>query len=412
MTTGQASRAVQPDVEGWTERDGVRIGYQVFGDGETTLVLMPAWSIVHSRFWKAQLGFLARHYRVVTFDGRGNGRSGRPVQPAAYADEEYAADTIAVMDATATDRAVLVALSSGATWAVHVAAGHPERILGIFAMSPACEFQGLGPSGEEDSWETRSQDTEGWAKYNRHYWLEGGYPDFVSFFFGQMFTEAHSTKQIEDCVGWGLETSPETLVATAVGRNQRVALEPLCAKVACPVLVVHGTDDAICPPQIGERLAELTGGDLLVMEGVGHGPMARHPVRVNLMIREFVDRIRPHVGRLTWTSPPRRRRRALYLSSPIGLGHARRDLAIVQELKRLQPDLEVDWLAQHPVTVALEAAGERIHPASAWLANESAHVEHEAGEHDLHAFQAIRRMDEILVHNFMVFQEVVEQREL
>ena len=51
-----------------------------------------------------------------------------------------------------------------------------------------------------------------------------------------------------------------------------------------------------------------------------------------------------------------------------------------------------------------------MHPASAWLANESAHIEHECGEHDLHAFQAIRRMDEILVNNFMVFDEVVGRR--
>jgi hypothetical protein len=56
----------------------------------------------------------------------------------------------------------------------------------------------------------------------------------------------------------------------------------------------------------------------------------------------------------------------------------------------------------------LEAAGERVHPASAWLASESAHVEDECAEHDLHAFQAIRRMDEILVNNFMVFHDVVE----
>ncbi len=41
--------------------------------------------------------------------------------------------------------------------------------------------------------------------------------------------------------------------------------------------------------------------------------------------------------------------------------------------------------------------------------DESAHFEHEAGEHDLHAFRAIREMDEILVNNFMVFQEVVER---
>ncbi|MGH3442396.1 MAG: glycosyltransferase [Nitriliruptorales bacterium] len=59
------------------------------------------------------------------------------------------------------------------------------------------------------------------------------------------------------------------------------------------------------------------------------------------------------------------------------------------------------------MTAALETAGERVHPASAWLANESTHIESESAEHDLHAFQAIRRMDEILVANFLVFHHVV-----
>jgi hypothetical protein len=59
------------------------------------------------------------------------------------------------------------------------------------------------------------------------------------------------------------------------------------------------------------------------------------------------------------------------------------------------------------VTRVLEAEGERIHPASAELANESAHIESEAAEHDLHAFQALRRMDEILLANFMVFHDLV-----
>ena len=112
----------------------------------------------------------------------------------------------------------------------------------------------------------------------------------------------------------------------------------------------------------------------------------------------------------TWTRALRRPRRALYLSSPIGLGHARRDLAIARELRRQVPGLEIDWLAQDPVTRVLEAEGERIHPASAWLANESAHIESESAEHDLHAFQAIRRMDEILVANFMVFHDVVREQ--
>jgi predicted glycosyltransferase len=110
----------------------------------------------------------------------------------------------------------------------------------------------------------------------------------------------------------------------------------------------------------------------------------------------------------TWTRSLRRDRRALYISSPIGLGHAQRDVSIAAELRKLHPDLEIDWLAQHPVTAVLEAHGERIHPMSAELANESAHITAEASEHDLNAFQAIRRMDEILLSNFMVFHDTVE----
>jgi predicted glycosyltransferase len=110
----------------------------------------------------------------------------------------------------------------------------------------------------------------------------------------------------------------------------------------------------------------------------------------------------------TWTRALARRRRALYISSPIGLGHAQRDVAIADELRELHPELEIDWLAQHPVTTVLEARGERIHPLSAELASESAHITAESSDHDLNAFQAIRRMDEILVANFMVFHDAVE----
>ena len=97
------------------------------------------------------------------------------------------------------------------------------------------------------------------------------------------------------------------------------------------------------------------------------------------------------------------------MSSPIGLGHGRRDIAVARELRKLHPNLHIDWLAQDPVTRLLAAHGETIHPISARLANESRHIEAESGEHDLNAFQAIRRMDEILVANFMRFQEAVER---
>jgi pimeloyl-ACP methyl ester carboxylesterase len=108
-------RARQPDKADSVERDGVPLYFEVFGDGNApTVLLLPTWSIVHSRFWKAQVPYLARHHRVVTFDGRGSGRSGRPAGAPAYADEEYAVDALAVMDATGTDQAIVVGFSCGA----------------------------------------------------------------------------------------------------------------------------------------------------------------------------------------------------------------------------------------------------------------------------------------------------------
>ena len=176
------------------------------------------------------------------------------------------------------------------------------------------------------------------------------------------------------------------------------------------MLVVHGDLDACQTRERATAVAELTGGTLVALEGAGHLTQARHPVKVNGLLRELGESVAPPKPRPhTWTRALNRRRRALYVSSPIGLGHARRDVAIAKELRKLVPDLEIDWLAQHPVTAVLEAEGERIHPASAELANESTHIESESAEHDLHAFQAIRRMDEILVTNFMLFHDVVRE---
>ena len=77
-------RARYPDEDGYVERDGVKLFYEIFGSGAKTILMMPTWSIIHSRFWKMQIPYLARHHRVLTFDGRGNGRSDRPLGEFAY----------------------------------------------------------------------------------------------------------------------------------------------------------------------------------------------------------------------------------------------------------------------------------------------------------------------------------------
>jgi pimeloyl-ACP methyl ester carboxylesterase/predicted glycosyltransferase len=401
------TRARYPDAEGYVERGGVRIFWERYGDGEPTVLLLPTWSIVHSRSWKMQIPYLARHCRVVTFDGRGNGRSDRPAGAEANSTDEFAADALAVMDATGTERATLVALSCGALWGTILAADHPERVDGIVHIAPAVRLAPGHPERDVPFDEPLDTD-EGWAKYNSHYWKRD-YPGFLEFFVAKCLNEPHSTKQIEDCIGWALETTPETLADTVrgIGWPRAEDFRAMCERVRCPVLVVHGDRDLVRPLRQGAALAEATGGALVTLEGAGHIPNARDPVKLNLLLREFVCPP-PAAGR--WTRAGLRRKRALYMSSPIGLGHARRDVAIADELRKLHPDLEIDWLAQHPVTAVLEGRGERIHPASVELASESAHVQSEAGEHELNVFEAFRRMDEILVSNFMVFHDVVRDQ--
>jgi pimeloyl-ACP methyl ester carboxylesterase/predicted glycosyltransferase len=400
---GEQTRARYPDSTGYVERDGVRLYYEVYGSGEQTVFLLPTWSIIHSRHWKMQIPYLARHCRVVTFDGRGNGRSDRPAGADAYRETEFAADALAVMDATGTARATIVALSVGAQRALILAADHPERVTGAVFIGPAVPLRSRQAGHAPDLLDAVLPTDQGWAR-DSFSALVQDYRGFLEFFFAQMFTEPHSTKPIEDCVGWGLETTAETIIATEIGNGlDEETARQLSGRIRCPVLVIQGTHDAITGPGRGIALAEATGGDLVLLEGSGHGPHVRDPVKVNLLLRDFAL---PAQTPRRWVRGNARARRVLYVSSPIGLGHTQRDVAIADELRKLHPDVEIDWLAQHPVTRVLEARGESIHPASVQLASESAHIESESAEHDLHCFQAIRRMDEILLANFMVFHDL------
>jgi pimeloyl-ACP methyl ester carboxylesterase/predicted glycosyltransferase len=412
---GEQSRARYPDSEGFVERDGQRLFYEVYGEGEETVFLLPTWSLVHSRHWKMQIAYFARHFRVLVMDGLGNGRSDRCRDPRRYRPAEFARDCLAVMDATETERAVLASLSKGAQYLLEMARMAPERVVGAAFVGPLFPYT---PS----QWTLmikhprlgralrRCTGFRWWGRIDPGRWPER-YPEFAEWFISRCFSESHSTKGIEDGVGWALETDPATMIATALDEIhcERGPLRDLARGLECPVLVVHGDRDRITPHRDGRKLARLGRGRVETVRGAGHFPHARKPVQVNLALRDFSEGAfgRPVTPRDPTVHRSDPRPRALFVSSPIGLGHAQRDIAIARELRRLEPDLQVDWLAQDPVTRVLAAEGERVHPASAHLANESRHIECESAEHDLHVFDALRRMDEILAANFMLFHDVV-----
>jgi pimeloyl-ACP methyl ester carboxylesterase len=292
-----ASRARLPDISSSAVApDGVRIAFDVYGSGTPTIVFLPSAPIVHSRQWKGQVPYFSRRHRVITFDGRGNGRSDRPATPDAYHDDRMTNDIVTVLDATDTASAVLVGLCVDGVWrAIRLAAERPERVLGIVAfgigvprLTPSHDHY-IQAAGRFDE-ELASDD--GWAKYNRHHW-QRDYADFAHFFFSEITSEPHSTKAIEDATAWALDGSVGAMLAEAEVAFPFALddIEAICRAVRCPMLLVHGSEDTCQPPGRARRLADITGAPLVLVDGADHMIPGRHPVFANLLIRDFVRSI-------------------------------------------------------------------------------------------------------------------------
>jgi pimeloyl-ACP methyl ester carboxylesterase len=386
----------------YVSRDGVRLFYLVIGAGHRELFLLPQCQpATYSRQWKYQIPYLSRYFRVATMDPRGNGRSDRPA--AGYDLESRYQDLLAVLEEAVRPPFALVAYACAGMLAFRYVVEHPERVTHLILLSGQYAESVPQPFDERVAPVIRN-DFDGWRER----------------LFRRAFPEPHSLKGIEDGLSWVAETSPEILVESLRAIDGSNVYE-LLPRVQVPTLVVHGTADKIVPYTHAEKLvAAIPGARLVSFEGAGHALHGRHPVKVNRLIRDFVQ------GRLVGlhtipstierrTAPPLTRRtsqrRVLWLSSPIGLGHIQRDIAIARALREIHPDVTVDFLAANPADRVVEATGERLHPATRLLVNESAHVEGWARDHELHAQNALWDMDEILAANFMTFADLVERED-
>lgn len=285
-------RAIEPTSSGLLHLHGFQVAYEVFGDpARPALLLLPPWQIVHSRIWKLQIAYLSRSFHVVTFDAPGNGRSERTTDPAAYEYERVARQGMGVLDHLGIERASLLGFSRSCAYCLWLAATVPERIERVVLIGNGVTPGGWGSPPDAGFHERRERHAD-WEKENAVYWREH-YDDFLAYFFSQVFIEPHATKGIDDSIAWGLETDAENLIASVSRPKLWPALpaREAVAAIQCPVLLLHGSLDNRSPIEASRALVETRPDwELVVLEGSGHAPIVRDPVRVNLLIEAFLHR--------------------------------------------------------------------------------------------------------------------------
>lgn len=240
---------MQPDTRYATAADGVNIAYQVAGEGERDLVLVPGWIFNIEVAWEhpsfeSFMRRLTRNFRVILFDKRGSGLSDRNIGASTM--EERVDDVRAVMDAAGSQHAALLGWSEGGNIAAFFAATNPDRADGLILWAAGARYKKAPdyPIGLSKDFLLAAREllTKQWGKGLGAYVAAPSRADDEAFrrWFGRY--ERLSVSPGEGAVT--LEVNLE-LDTTEVLRMVRT-----------PTLVMHNDGDALIPVEFARYIAD------------------------------------------------------------------------------------------------------------------------------------------------------------
>lgn len=247
------------------DRDGVRIHYEVRGDGP--VILLAHGYGATAGMWNDQLDAFSDRWRVVAFDMRGHGESDSPDDPALYSEAHTVADMLAILDATgaAGERAVIGGLSLGGYLSLGFHHAQPERTRALLLFD-------TGPG---------YRSSEARAGWNR-------------------FAERQATKLEErglDALSTGAETARAThrsasglaLAARGMLAQADAHVIDSLPHIAVPTLVLVGARDEAYFAATDYMANKIPGARKVVIDDAGHAANLDQPEAFNAAVREFLD---------------------------------------------------------------------------------------------------------------------------
>lgn len=274
--------------------DGTRISYEVYGRGDKVILCCNGIACVAHAYWDPLVSQFAPEARVVLWDYRGHGRSGRPANPAEIILPSFARDAHAVLEAVGADTAVLAGHSMGVQVILEVWRDFPEAVEALIAVAgpykrPLGTLYGtqigrlMLPVLELTVEFAHDPLAMLWRRA-----FASPLPYLVARASLMVGPRASSSAMATYFEGLG-NLDPAMLVRMFRSMDHHSA-EDILGQIDVPLLIVAGAIDMLTPVHIAREMADkVSGSELVVVKGGGHALPIEAPNEVHKAVRSFLD---------------------------------------------------------------------------------------------------------------------------
>ena len=253
--------------------DGEIISYSVFGKSDTTLVFVHGWSC-DSRYWREQIPYFAKKYKVVTIDLAGHGHSsqGRKV----YSLESFGHDVKAVVEDVNAAKAILIGHSMSGEIVAKAAGLMPERVIGIIGVDSIQNVEDTMPK------EQFKQMVDGFQKD-----FKGEVKNFVEQMFGRDIKPELKKWIIDD-----MSCEPPYIAISAfkeyVMKFENKGIANIFTEVKVPVRCVNAD---LWPTNPDANRKYMSSFEVAIIKGAGHFVMLERPKEFNKLLDSSIKEI-------------------------------------------------------------------------------------------------------------------------